>query len=177
MLVDCVGVSPGYDCYVLHLRLVPVAFSILLALSACGGGSGDGDAGNDCVGGPDYDISGTYTELYSCAEDGVCIETNIPSTIVITAISVVNGQYSFSAEGGWSGTGLICGNVFIWNASTDMYTESGVWTFSDARNFIKTSDYEYRDNSGGGTCIGTASQDGDPPDPNPALLDCVPPEV
>lgn len=149
----------------LDRKLVPVALSTLLALSACGGGSSDGDAGNDCIGGPDFDISGTYTERYNCSEGDTCVDQDASFTVQITAINADNGQYSISSAGGWSGTGLICGNLFIWNASTDMYTESGLWTFRDARNFTKTSDYEYTDIAGGGTCTGAATQDGTPPPP------------
>lgn len=148
-----------------YLHRLAILAPLFILMIGCGD---DGPAGASCGGDdPTFDISGTYTERYKCTEGDTCVDADLTSTIVITAINTLNGQYSFSDQGSdWSGTGLLCGTTFVWNASTADYEESGVWEFSDEENFTKTSDYEYTD-GGGGTCTGTASQTSTPPEPAP----------
>ena len=71
----------------------------------------------------------------------------------------------------WSGSGRLCGTSFEWAARSDTYQETGTWTFSDASNFNKVSDYSYFD-GGGGTCTGEGSSSMSPPAPAPIPSAC-----
>lgn len=117
----------------------------------------------DCAA-PAFDIAGTFTERYNCAEGQICADQDESAPITVTAGSG-SGEYAFSS-GDWSGTGTLCGTVFTWTANAPDYTESGTWRFSDANNFTKTSDYTYT-NGGTGSCTASASSSGAPPPPAP----------
>ena len=150
----------------LNLRAALVSSCALLALSGCGGGNDT--RAPECAVGAAFDITGTYTERYNCSEDGTCVEEDLTAVIVISPVNILTGEYEFTSPGSdWTGEGALCGTSFEWSASTATYTETGVWTFSDNSNFVKSSSYQYTGMEGGGTCSGTAAQVGEPPLPAP----------
>jgi hypothetical protein len=122
---------------------------------------------------PAFDISGTFSERYNCAEGSDCVDQDQVAGIVITSTSD-SSTFDFADEldpDTWSGSGRLCGTSFEWAARSNTYQETGTWTFSDASNFNKVSDYSYFD-GGGGTCTGEGSSSMSPPAPAPIPPAC-----
>jgi hypothetical protein len=119
---------------------------------------------------PAFDISGRYDERYNCSAEGVCVSDDVPYVITIYQLPDADpSEFEFSdMAGDWRGSGTLCGTVFEWDATGPGFTEEGTWTFSDARNFTKTSEYTLPPPSEDtGECTGSATQDGTPPAPAP----------
>lgn len=114
---------------------------------------------------PDFDISGTFTERYNCSDGVNCVDPDVETIIDIVAGSET-GEFLFSS-GNWSGAGTLCNNHFEWTATSPLFSEEGIWIFSDPNTFTKTSDYTYFSGGGGGTCTGSASSVASPPPPAP----------
>ena len=159
-----------------------------------GGAGGDGGSGGSAGSGGcsnNLDIAGGFEERYNCETDGVCTDDDV--TIYLDIRLDPNDQdpsdgvdYTFCQTGGlgplciedppgtflFSGSGTLCGNVYSWTAiSPDLFTEAGVWTFSEGGDvFDKVSEYMAIGGGGGGICVGNGRRGGGADDPGA----CVP---
>lgn len=130
----------------------------------------DGSDAGPCL--PAYDISGLWMERYNCSAAGSCVDEDVPMTVMVGKTGTDPAEFSFnSISTGWQGKGLLCGEVFNWNASEQIdgvlaYTETGVWIFSGQLFFEKTS-YYLPVEGPPGECKGTGSKAVTPPEPPP----------
>jgi hypothetical protein len=149
--------------------LVPAAL-LAMAIAGCGGSSQEDREDTS------LDIAGTFNERYNCAEGGSCVDEDVVFTIIIGAgqpTSEGDILHTFhNPDTAWSGSGTLCNSTFTWTASTSGYSESGVWVFSDADNFEKSSSYTSGE-GGAGACTGAGARvgAGDPGPPAP-IGDC-----
>ena len=144
---------------------------LAVAVGLLGGGCGGTSAPDvECNEATPIDIAGTFTERYNCAENDLCVDEDVSFEIEIhSPLENEDGSMSYSMQDtlqlGWTGEGTLCGYVYTWTASTDVYVESGTWVFSDADNFEKASSYDYV--GGHGSCTGYGTRTGTPPAPPP----------
>lgn len=123
---------------VVGLLLFVVAGSALAAgNSASSSGSGAGFSCNER-----FDIAGTFTERFNCAEkvSGTCLDADIE----ITGIVVEEGddvcEYDLTDDNDGMAVGTLSNDVYDWTGNGPGFTEAGEWTFSDEDNFTKESE-------------------------------------
>jgi hypothetical protein len=153
-------------------------WAVGLAVAAAGCTSGGDDAGDDEVD-TGRDLDGVhFTEKYSCNETFVgqpaaCSEIDAVDELAFVASG---GGYEVRdvPDTGFVYTGSFRGDDFEWTAtSPDGYTESGSWSFDDARTeFAGSSHYVAGDLTYEGDCNATGVEGvGTPPSP-PLPLGC-----
>ncbi len=122
------------------------------------------------------DVSGTYNERCKCSQRfsectssacEICADMDASSTLVVTKTSATH--YAFTSDGGFAGGGELCGTQLTWTADEGgsfIYSESGVWVFSDARHFTQPhSSYTAQHGGVTGECTATGAQGASPPEP------------
>lgn len=132
-------------------------------------GTGGSCVGCSCSGGspgctPAFDVAGIWNSAFLCTESGGSCFTGSDSLAVTQNGAAVS--YRDEAER-FSANGSLCGNIFTWSGATDAdvtpgFSESGTWTFSDAKHFNKTSTFMGNDGRGG-ECAGNGAESPESP--------------
>jgi hypothetical protein len=126
---------------------------------------------------PIYD--GVFNERYSCVQEGVCVDQDAASRIVITLATPADSfDYRIGSDDGYyNGHGIRVGTEISWVASShdpanpdQDYTETGTFNYADSDHFTVTSRYTFTRTGVVGNCTGRAARGNatpSPPDPLP----------
>lgn len=126
-------------------------------------------------GSPAFAVGGRYSELYNCAQGGVCIERQVPFDVEISPGDTDGSYVLRQVDGPWRGEGILCDRTLRWTAGLQgdgSFFESGVWVFPNPDEFLKSSDYGY-DGVADGACTGRAVREGRAPREAPWFGPCV----
>ena len=127
---------------------------------------------------PVYD--GVFNERYSCVQDGVCVDHDETSSVIITLGTTQNSYRIASSDGFYNGNATLIGSDLHFGASyhdpaqpDHDYTETGIYSYSDSDHFSETTSYKITATGSVGNCTGKAARGNETPAPPDPLGPCL----